>query len=166
MILRPPHDDELGTVAELWRAGWMDGHRGHVPEELVAVRTPEDFHTRTLDGADRTTVAVIEQQIAGFIMLDGDELDQFYVAAARRGTGVADALMVEAERQLRAAGHVDAWLAVVDGNARAKRFYTRRGWADAGALEYWAKTASGEVAVPTRRFTKTLTDAAPPADDR
>jgi hypothetical protein len=45
-----------------------------------------------------------------------------------------------------------AWLAVVTGNARARRFYERSGWADDGELDY---VADG-VAVPCRRYVKRL----------
>jgi GNAT superfamily N-acetyltransferase len=77
-----------------------------------------------------------------------------YVAAAHRGTGVADALLAEAERLVAAAGHRRAWLAVVPGNARARRFYERRGWADEGPFEYAAATSAGTIAIPCHRYAK------------
>jgi hypothetical protein len=43
-----------------------------------------------------------------------------------------------------------AWLAVVPGNARARRFYERSGWADDGGFDYVA----GEITVPCRRYVK------------
>jgi len=64
-------------------------------------------------------------------MVVGDEVEQVCVAARHRGAGVADVLMTEAERRVAGAGHATAWLAVVAGNTRARRFYERRGWADA-----------------------------------
>ena len=74
-----------------------------------------------------------------------------------RGTGVADALLGEAERQFLAGGHATAWLAVVAGNARARAFYERKGWADEGAFDYAAATERGTVAVPCRRYVKPFT---------
>ena len=74
-----------------------------------------------------------------------------------RGTGVADALLGEAERQFLAGGHATAWLAVVAGNARARAFYERKGWADEGAFDYAAATERGIVAVPCRRYVKPFT---------
>ena len=83
------------------------------------------------------------------------EIEQVYVAAAYRGTGVAKVLIGEAERQVRANGHGKAWLAVVAGNARARAFYEPAGWIDEGPFDY-AAAADGTVAVPSRRYTKLL----------
>jgi putative acetyltransferase len=67
---------------------------------------------------------------------------------------VAGVLLTEAERQVAAAGHDVAWLAVVAGNDRAQAFYRRQGWADEGDLPY-PVTALGETFIsPCRRFTK------------
>jgi hypothetical protein len=60
-------------------------------------------------------------------------------------------LLDDAEERVGAAGHVSAWLAVVPGNARARRFYERRGWADDGPFDY---LAPGGIAVPCRRYVK------------
>jgi ribosomal protein S18 acetylase RimI-like enzyme len=79
-----------------------------VPEELVAVRTAGSFQARAAQRAEDTTVALVDGEVAGFVMVVGDEIEQVYVAAAHRGAGVADALMAEAERSIRAAGHSSA----------------------------------------------------------
>jgi hypothetical protein len=44
------------------------------------------------------------------------------------------------------------WLAVVAGNARARRFYERNGWRDAGAIDYAAEIRGGTLPVPCRRY--------------
>ena len=49
-----------------------------------------------------------------------------------------------------------AWLAVAAGNARARRFYERSGWRDAGAFDYAAEIAGGTIAVPCRRYERRL----------
>ncbi len=67
-------------------------------------------------------------------MVDDDEVEQVYVSSRHRGKGVADVLLAEAERQVRENGHAIAWLAVVDGNARARSFYERAGWSDDGRV--------------------------------
>jgi GNAT superfamily N-acetyltransferase len=92
--------------------------------------------------------------LLGFVMVVGDEVEQVFVAPAGRGTGLASELLAEAERRVAAGGHASAWLAVVVGNARARRFYERQGWSDAGDLPYEV-TAGGEVFVsPCRRYVK------------
>jgi putative acetyltransferase len=51
---------------------------------------------------------------------------------------------------------VSAWLAVVAGNARARVFYEKQGWTDAGDLPYEV-TAGGERFVsPCRRYVKSV----------
>jgi GNAT superfamily N-acetyltransferase len=85
-----------------------------------------------------TTVAVVDGVVAGFLMVVGNEVEQVYVAARHRGAGVADVLMTEAERRIARAGHARAWLAVVAGSTRARRFYERHGWSDAGPFSYAA----------------------------
>jgi GNAT superfamily N-acetyltransferase len=89
-------------------------------------------------------------------MVAGDEAEQVYVAADHRGTGVAALLLAEAERIIAANGHRRAWLAVVAGNERARRFYQRSGWTDEGLFEYAAATADGTIPVPAHRYVKEL----------
>ena len=60
-------------------------------------------------------------------MVVADEVDQVYVDAAHRGSGVARLLLDEAERQVAIGGHDVAWLAVVASNDRARAFYSKRG---------------------------------------
>ncbi|PXY19386.1 GNAT family N-acetyltransferase [Prauserella muralis] len=152
--LRPAAPDDAPAVAEIWRLGWHDGHDGRVPRDLVAVRTPESFAVRAQQRVADTTVAVAGQEIAGFVMVVDDEVEQVYVAAGHRGSGVADVLLDEAERLVAEAGHPRAWLAVVAGNDRARRFYERRGWRDEGAFDYGAAVEDGTIAVPCHRYVK------------
>ncbi|QSR31581.1 GNAT family N-acetyltransferase [Nocardioides sp. S5] len=147
----------MAAVADLWHGGWHDGHAGHVPEGLTAARTLPAFHERTPTRVADTTVAVSEDgALLGFVMVVGDEVEQVFVAAAARGTGLADVLLAEAERQVATSGHELAWLAVVAGNAWARRFYERCGWRDQGDLPYEV-TAGGETFVsPCRRYVKAV----------
>jgi GNAT superfamily N-acetyltransferase len=154
VTLRRATLSDANAIAEIWRLGWLDGHEGLVPQELVDARTDESFRTRAAERVGDTTVAVVDDEVAAFVMVVGDEVEQVYVSSAHRGTGVADALLDEAERQVRANGHAEAWLAVVAGNARARAFYERRGWRDDGPFVYAAATAAGPVDVPCHRYTK------------
>jgi GNAT superfamily N-acetyltransferase len=156
VVLRRGEASDAAAVAEIWRLGWRDGHLGLVPDELVAARTEEAFRVRAAERVGEMTVAVVDSAVAGFVLVVDDEVEQVYVAASHRGTGVADALMGEAERQVRANGHETAWLAVVAGNARARAFYERAGWKDDGAFDYSASAEDGSIAVPCRRYTKSV----------
>jgi len=99
----------------------------------------------------------VDGEIAGFTMIVEDEVEQVYVAAAHRGTGVADELLADAERRIREGGHRRARLAVVAGNARARRFYERRGWVDDGPIVYAAEGPDGAIDVQAQRYVKDLT---------
>ncbi|HLI60824.1 MAG TPA: GNAT family N-acetyltransferase [Solirubrobacteraceae bacterium] len=152
--IRPARVADAAAVGEIWRRGWREAHLGRVPEELVAARTPESFASRAAERVGDTTVALVGRAVAGFVMVVGDEVEQVYVAPEQRGTGVAERLLAEAERQVAASAHDEAWLAVVPGNARARRFYERCGWADGGRIAYPADTADGAVIVEARRYVK------------
>lgn len=154
--LRPARPDDAAAVGEIWHRGWGDGHLGHVPEELVAVRTAPSFRTRAAERVGDTSVAVVDGAVAGFIMVVDDEVEQVYVSAEHRGKGIADLLMDEAETQVRENGYTRAWLAVVAGNARARRFYERSGWSDDGLFDYTARTERGPIVVPSHRYVKDL----------
>jgi GNAT superfamily N-acetyltransferase len=156
VIIRPGGPEDASDLAEIWHAGWRDGHLGLVPEDLVAARTQESFRGRAVERAGEMTVAVIDGAVAGFVLVVEDEVEQVYVAARHRGTGVAAALMGEAEEQVRANGHSNAWLAVVAGNRRARAFYERAGWKDEGPFMYAAATERGPIDVPCHRYVKRL----------
>lgn len=148
--------EDSEAIAAIWLAGWRESHLGHVPESLVAARTPASFRSRAAQRLDDTTVAVVAGAIAGFVMVVGAEVEQVYVDSAHRGTGVAARLLDEAERLVAAAGHRRAWLAVVANNTRARRFYERRGWTDEGGFDYPSKTESGPVLVPCHRYVRAV----------
>jgi GNAT superfamily N-acetyltransferase len=156
LALRAARHEDAPAIAAIWESAWRDAHLGHVPDELVAIRTPESFRTRAAVLVPDATVAVVGDEIAGFVSLNGDEVEQVFVAAAHRGSGIADALMADAEDRLRAAGHRTAWLAVVGGNARARRFYERLGWSDAGPYAHDAPGPDGPIRVPAHRYVKDL----------
>lgn len=153
--IRPASVADMAAVAELWHEGWHTGHAGHVPEGLTVLRTLAAFHERTPGRVADTTVAVTEAgELLGFVMVAGDEVEQLFVGPAARGSGLADALLAEAESQVAAGAHSEAWLAVVAGNARARRFYEKCGWRDEGDLPYEV-SAGGETFVsPCRRYVK------------
>src|SRR5262245_59116028 len=161
MTLRPAVPDDAEAIAEIWHLGWRDGHLGNVPDALVAVRTRASFDERARLRVGDTTVAVVAGAPARVAMVVHAEGEQVYLAARpprpsarHRGTGVATALLAEAERRIAANGHARAWLAVAPGNARARRFYERCGWADEGAFEYLATGSGQPVPVLCCRYVK------------
>lgn len=158
VTLRPARDEDAQAIAKIWYEGWCDGHLGHVPDDLVAVRTRASFESRASQRVSDTVVAVVDGTVAGFVMVVDDEVEQVYVSRQHRGTGVATTLLAEAERLVAASGLQWAWLAVVAGNARARRFYQRNGWTDEGPLDYRAVSAQGLIAVPSHRYVKRVAE--------
>ncbi len=156
-LIRPAVIEDAPVVAEIWHSGWQEAHRGRVPDELVIARTRESFDERAVDHVPDTSVAELNGRVVGFIMINNDEVEQVYVGAAGRGSGVADALLIEAERRVAAGGHDQAWLAVVAENARARRFYQRNGWVDEGPYDHQAPGPNGPITVPVHRYVKSLT---------
>jgi GNAT superfamily N-acetyltransferase len=156
MKLRPALPTDAETIAEIWFQGWRDGHLGNVPEALRVARTRESFSSRAAERVGDAVVATVDEAVVGFVMVIDDEVDQVYVSADHRGSGVAAALLAEAERLVALNGHDQAWLAVVAGNARARRFYERSGWADEGPFDHSAPGPDGPISVPAHRYVKYL----------
>ncbi len=156
VTLRPGTADDAATVADIWHEGWHVAHPGNVPDGLTERRTLDAFHERAPKRVDDTTVAELDGEVVGFIMVVGDEVEQVYVGKGARGSGVAAVLLAEAERQVAAGGHDVAWLAVASGNARARAFYEKRGWTDAGDLPYEVEALGEKFISPCRRYEKTV----------
>jgi ribosomal protein S18 acetylase RimI-like enzyme len=159
LTIRPAHDGDAPTVAAIWYDGWRESHLGNVPDELAAVRTEESFGDRAQRHLADTLVALVDDKVAGFVMVVDDEVEQVYVSADHRGSRVANALLSEAERLVKDTGYDRAWLAVVAGNARARRFYERNGWVDEGPFAHQAPTDGGPIAVPAHRYVKRVNRA-------
>jgi GNAT superfamily N-acetyltransferase len=144
MNVRPIERTEVGIVARLWYDGWQDAHAEILPSELARHRTLESF-TQRLE-AELPNVRAVGPVGAplGFHLLKGDELNQFYVAAQSRGTGVAAALIADAESRLFENGVETAWLACAIGNERAARFYEKCGWHRVGTVAVQLQISHGE----------------------
>jgi ribosomal protein S18 acetylase RimI-like enzyme len=155
-VLRPAADDDVETLAVLWHDGWCDGHLADAPAVLLKDRTLDVFRARTRFRLDDMTVATVDGAIAGFVIVTDDEVEQVYVDRAFRGTSVAKTVLQEGERRVGAQGYDEAWLAVVEGNARARAFYAREGWVDEGLQEYDVPATDPPLVWNVHRYTKRL----------
>ena len=156
LTLRPGTPDDAAAVADIWHAGWHVSHPGHVPDGLTERRTLEAFHERAPKRVPDTTIADLDGEVAGFIMVVDDEVEQIYVSPSHVGKGVAGTLRAEAERQVAAGGHDVAWLAVAIGNTRARAFYEKAGWTNAGDLPYEVEALGETFISPCRRYEKAV----------
>jgi ribosomal protein S18 acetylase RimI-like enzyme len=119
---------------DTWRAAYA---HALAPDQLMALSVEDraEAHRRW----PPTYVAEIDGEIAGFVAVgpsrdegsDG-ELFAIYVHPDHWGTGVGRALIEKGEAHLRARGHEEAILWVLDDNPRARRFYELAGWSDDG----------------------------------
>jgi|ERR1700722_606897 len=142
MLLRPAEPADTAAVARVHVRSWQLAYRGLLPVEYLDGLRPEDraphytFGDRE-PGRPLTTVALEHGEICGFATTgpsrDSDraesgELYALYVDPSSWSLGVGRALMADARKRLAHDGFAEAHLWVLDGNARAERFYRLDGW--------------------------------------
>jgi GNAT superfamily N-acetyltransferase len=156
MKIRSAHAAEIDRLARIWYDGWQDAHAQILPPELARLRTFESFGERLRAALDQVRVAELSDETVGFCMIHGDELYQLFVTAAARGSGVAAALVADAEARLAAAGVATVWLACAIGNERAARFYEKCGWQRTGTVVNPLDTPAGVFRLEVWRYEKRL----------
>ena len=156
MNVRDAEAAEIDELARIWHDGWHEAHAQIVPEGLAEFRTLESFQERLQAALPNARVAGPSGAAVGFYIIKDDELYQLYVSAQSRGSGVAAALIADAEVQFAEAGVEMAWLACAIGNGRAARFYEKCGWHRAGTMDYQAETSRGQFALQVWRYEKLL----------
>ncbi|AOF89468.1 GNAT family N-acetyltransferase [Sinorhizobium sp. RAC02] len=159
-IIRQAETSEIDALAQLWHAGWQDAHAALLPAALARLRTLQSFAERLQSMLADVRVIGDFGAPLGFCAIKHDELDQLFVAPEGRGTGMAAALVADAEQRLAAHGVTTAWLACAIGNHRAARFYEKCGWALAGTVVNRLDTVEGPFDLEIWRYEKTLPPAA------
>jgi ribosomal protein S18 acetylase RimI-like enzyme len=157
--VRAAESAELDQLAQVWHDGWQDAHLEILPAALRRFRTLASFRERLHAALPDVRVVGPAGDPVGFAIVKGDELYQLYVSAAARGTGVAAALIVDAEARIAHSGARTAWLACAIGNERAARFYEKHGWRRIGTVVSQLETPEGVFPLDVWRYEKQLKPA-------
>jgi GNAT superfamily N-acetyltransferase len=143
VAIRRAISDDAEALSELHLDCWDDAYADLVSPEILAerrmrVQERTDFWRETLEQGVAIWLAGRRDQLIGFAGarpgIDEDltgllELRVLYVRAAWWGTPVGHELFV------RAVGDAGSYLCVLEGNARAIRFYERQGYCRDGFVE-------------------------------
>jgi ribosomal protein S18 acetylase RimI-like enzyme len=156
MDVRAAEEVEIDHLARVWYDGWHEAHAPIVPAELTRVRTLDNFRDRLQAAFPNVRVVGPSGAPVGFCILKGDELYQLFVETRSRGSGVAAALIADAEARLADSGVETAWLACAIGNERAARFYEKCGWHRAGTMVNHLETSDGTFLLEVWRYEKSL----------
>lgn len=143
---------DVEALAGLWFDGWQDAHAEILPIELKRARTLDSFCERLVAALSDVRTAGEAGNCQGLTIVKNDELDQLYVRATARGTGLAVRLTEDALSRIRADGHRIAWLACAIGNDRAARFYERTGWKRRGVMTSQLSTPDGIFSLDVWRY--------------
>ena len=156
IAVRSSSPADLDSLARLWHAGWHEAHAAIVPPALTRVRALASFRERLAELGDDLRTAGPAGFPLGLRATKQDELYQVYMTPGARGTGLAGALLADAEARLVRRGTVRAKLVCADGNDRAARFYECSGWTNMGLHHESVDTEDGPFAFDLLRFEKTL----------
>lgn len=119
----------MPRMIELARRSWLSAFAETAPQALVAYWRTNDrepgWHAKYWDSM---TVAELGGDVVALVQPSANEVNGLWVDPAAQGAGIGLLLLREAERQIRAAGFVGAWLDCSGYNARALRFYQRAGY--------------------------------------
>lgn len=130
-VLRDARADEATLIAEIQERASLAA-LGHIfpPERYAFPR--DDVRARWGDALEdqsaRVIVAEVQGEPVGVASVRAEWLVGLYVVPEQWGTGVADALNTRALEIVRELGSAHCNLWVLEDNARARRFYERRGW--------------------------------------
>lgn len=154
--VRDADESEVGALARLWYHGWQDAHAEILPASLARFRTVESFAERLSKLLPAVRVVGPPGNPLAFCITKGDELYQLFVAERARGSGIAAALVADAEALLAERGVERAWLTCAIGNDRAARFYEKQGWHRTGVIVSELETPEGIMRLEVWRYEKEL----------
>ena len=136
-MVRPGTPEDAEAVARVNVETWQAAYAHALPRDLLmnlSVQERAEFWRSW-----PPLVAEVDGEIVGYVAVgagsDGDadgELFAIYVHPDHWGTGAGRRLIQAGEERLRALGHSEASLWVLEDNPRARRFYEAAGWSTDG----------------------------------
>jgi ribosomal protein S18 acetylase RimI-like enzyme/uncharacterized damage-inducible protein DinB len=161
MDVRTAEAVDIDQLAQVWYDGWQEAHAAIVPPELARLRSLESFRERLHAALPNIRVLGPRGSPVGFCIVREAELYQLFVSAQSRGSGIAAALIADAEARLAESGVETAWLACAIGNERAARFYEKCGWHRVGIMVNHAETAEGTFPLEVWRYERRIVMSQP-----
>ena len=158
MEIRAAVVSDLDHLASIWHSRWQDVHAPILSAELARYQTFDSFRDKLEATLPNIRIAEVYGQLVGFSIIKEDELYQLYVSSEVRGTGIAAALLADAEKIMRSRGVESAWLACAIGNKRAADFYSENGWRYWGNMVCELPSPQGENYLEVWRYEKDLVE--------
>lgn len=148
MKIRPATVEDAVQLAHVHRNSWRATYRGVLTDEYLDALDVDRMASNWRRNILRVPVgtlhlaAEVEGKVVGFASCgpareEKSDAGQLYAINVDPGSwarGVGSALFSAAEQALVEAGYSRAYLWVEQGNDRAIRFYTKRGWLDDGGM--------------------------------
>jgi GNAT superfamily N-acetyltransferase len=163
LLLRDAQPSDADAVARVHVLTWQNAYRGLLPDAYLDALRPEERARRyTFGGADpsapRTLVALVGAELVGFATVcvareEGApaELSALHVQPSQWGQGIGAALIAAARARLVREGCRAARLWLLEGNARAERFYRIDGWVPEGTRREEVVWGAAVVEIGFRR---------------
>lgn len=137
-----------------WKA-WQEAYPGLVSPAYLEKLSLEKCEEIAFRRPENTLVAIDGERVLGFVCYGGGddpdtgEIFALYVLAAYYGTGLGRRLMDAGLERLRDCPEVRLW--VLQGNARAIRFYEKCGFRPDGAEKELPALSAREIRMRLRR---------------
>lgn len=130
-----------------FRATFGHLYRPHELDAWLEERSDRQFRVETGCASHACFLGEDEGRLLGYATLGPQELGlspearwwvlkQLYLDEAAKGTGLADALLMQALAEARARSVEELYLTVWVDNHRARRFYARHGFEEVGAYRF------------------------------
>jgi ribosomal protein S18 acetylase RimI-like enzyme len=132
----------MNLVEQYWQFENLPGFDAHRAEHLLRAALFADDRARCGMAEQAGEVGGYLLAVLVFSLEHGGrmaEIDELFVTPAFRGRGVGDALLREAEKALQESGVTRLQLQLGSGNARARDFYTARGYGRRSGFDLWDK---------------------------